>query len=322
LLKEKHKLILDKLSKNFYAALVKGALLNTEINAVAKSQQLSSLPANPGSAQLGLQSSSLPANQGSTQPQPGATSGKKSLLSKLQFWRSNINKGQASLLPSSSPISLQSSELHQINQQEKKGIFSGLGNKARKLFGINKGKASAELTPLPSSPPISLQNPILNTTASSGLLQPVSPLNISKINPSPELLQSVSPSGNPQKLLPSSVSLQSSAPGLLQPEVPLTTSINSKSTSKSSLENTKQSGGKKIQMRTYHFLKHKKYSERAFIAERPIIAADNAYDFMKLHYDIGSKKITFTIHDRVNNKKYKYTARTLKDGTNVIKSAK
>jgi hypothetical protein len=83
-----------------------------------------------------------------------------------------------------------------------------------------------------------------------------------------------------------------------------------------------QAGGKQIQMRTYHFLKHKKYSERAFIAERPIIAADNAYDFMKLHYDIGSKKITFTIHDRVNNKKYKYTARTLKDGTNVIKSAK
>lgn len=83
-----------------------------------------------------------------------------------------------------------------------------------------------------------------------------------------------------------------------------------------------QAGGKKIQMRTYHFLKSKKYSERAFIAERPIIAADNAYDFMKLHYDIGSKKITFTIHDRVNNKKYKYTARTLKDGTNVIKSAK
>jgi hypothetical protein len=88
------------------------------------------------------------------------------------------------------------------------------------------------------------------------------------------------------------------------------------------LKKNGQAGGKKIQMRTYHFLKHKKYSERAFIAERPIIAADNAYDFMKLHYDIGSKKITFTIHDRVNNKKYKYTARTLKDGTNVIKSAK
>ena len=86
--------------------------------------------------------------------------------------------------------------------------------------------------------------------------------------------------------------------------------------------NIDQAGGKKIQMRTYHFLKSKKYSERAFIAERPIIAADNAYDFMKLHYDIGNKKVTFTIHDRVNNKKYKYTARTLKDGTNVIKSAK
>ena len=85
---------------------------------------------------------------------------------------------------------------------------------------------------------------------------------------------------------------------------------------------SRQTGGKKIQMRTYHFQKSKKYSERAFIAERPIIAADNAYDFMKLHYDIGSKKVTFTIHDRVNNKKYKYTARTLKDGTNVIKSAK
>jgi hypothetical protein len=75
-------------------------------------------------------------------------------------------------------------------------------------------------------------------------------------------------------------------------------------------------------MQTYHFLRSKKYSERAFIAERPIIAADNAYDFMKLHYDIGNKKVTFTIHDRVNNKKYKYSARTLKDGTNLIKSAK
>ena len=85
---------------------------------------------------------------------------------------------------------------------------------------------------------------------------------------------------------------------------------------------TRQAGGKKIQMRTYHFLKYKKYSERAFIAERPIIAADNAYDFMKLHYDIGNKQVTFTIHNRVNNKKYKYIAKTLKDGTNVIKSAK
>jgi hypothetical protein len=75
-------------------------------------------------------------------------------------------------------------------------------------------------------------------------------------------------------------------------------------------------------MRTYHFLKYKKYSERAFIAERPIIAAGNAYDFMKLHYDIGDKQVTFTIHDRQSNKKYKYIAKTLKDGTNIIKTAK
>ena len=83
-----------------------------------------------------------------------------------------------------------------------------------------------------------------------------------------------------------------------------------------------QKGGKQIHMRTFHFLKYKKYSERAFIAERPIIAADNAYEFMKLHYNIGDKQVTFTLHDRVNNKKYKYIAKTLKDGTNVIKSSK
>lgn len=83
-----------------------------------------------------------------------------------------------------------------------------------------------------------------------------------------------------------------------------------------------QSAGKQIQMRTYHFLKSKKYSERAFTAERPIIAADNAYDFMKLHYNIGDKQVTFTIHDRMNNKKYKYIAKTLKDGKNLIKTAK
>jgi hypothetical protein len=43
---------------------------------------------------------------------------------------------------------------------------------------------------------------------------------------------------------------------------------------------------------------------------------------MKLHYDIGDKQVTFTIHDRQNNKKYKYIAKTLKDGTNIIKTAK
>jgi hypothetical protein len=183
-------------------------------------------------------------------------------------------------------------------------------------FGTNQRFAQqGQPASLSSIPPISLQ--------SSGLLQPASPLS------------------SPQNLPQGSALPQSSASGaseLLQPGVPLTTSINT--TSKTNLmrrakdffrlgkqNSTNQSllyqaGGKKIQMRTYHFLKNKKYSERAFIAERPIIAADNAYDFMKLHYDIGSKKITFTIEDRVNNKKYKYTARTLKDGTNIIKSAK
>ena len=91
---------------------------------------------------------------------------------------------------------------------------------------------------------------------------------------------------------------------------------------KKTIDQTGQAGGKKIQMRTFHFIKHKKYSERAFIAERPIIAADNAYEFMKIHYDIGNKQVSFKIHDRINNKKYKYTAKTLKDGTTVIKSAK
>ena len=98
--------------------------------------------------------------------------------------------------------------------------------------------------------------------------------------------------------------------------------IGSRSTFDSPGRTVSQAAGKKIQMRTFHFIKYKKYSERAFIAERPIIAADNAYDFMKLHYDIGDKQVTFTIHDRVNNKKYKYVAKTLKDGTNVIKSRK
>ena len=236
----------------------------------------------------------------------------------------------------------------------------GLINRFKEFrFGKNSKELTvAQPAPLSSSPTISPQSPILNTTTSSGLSQTVSPLssspnlpqgsalpqssapvsnNLSSTTKSSALLQPVSPLNSPSNLH------QGSA--LSQPLVPLITSQNSTSLlpvaqtnikSKTSFKNRAKgffgfgkknttpslSGGKKIQMRTYHFLKHKKYSERAFIAERPIIAADNAYDFMKLHYDIGSKKITFTIHDRVNNKKYKYTARTLKDGTNIIKSAK
>ena len=83
-----------------------------------------------------------------------------------------------------------------------------------------------------------------------------------------------------------------------------------------------QSNSKQIQMRTFNLLKHKKYYEYPFIAERPIIAAHNAYDFLKLHDKISRKQIIFSIYDIVNNKKYRYIAKTLKDGKNVIKSAK
>jgi hypothetical protein len=154
-------------------------------------------------------------------------------------------------------------------------------------------------------------------------------------NPAANLasVQPVLPLSSSQILPPGSALPQTSAPVSYQPNIKSKSLISSTKDfffgkkNQTGPQNTTpllsgQRGGKQIQMRTYHFLKNKKYSERAFIAERPIIAADNAYDFMKLHYDIGSKKITFTIHDRVNNKKYKYTAKTLKDGTNVIKSAK
>jgi hypothetical protein len=198
-------------------------------------------------------------------------------------------------------------------------------------FGTNQRFAQqGQPASLSSIPPISLQ--------SSGLLQPASPLsspqNLPQVSAS---LQSSASVSNPLKTTANLALIPPLLPLSIQSNLPLVSALpqtNLKPKPKSlknktldffsglSKKNTRQSGGKKIQMRTYHFLKNKKYSERAFIAERPIIAADNAYDFMKLHYDIGSKKITFTIHDRVNNKKYKYTARTLKDGTNIIKSAK
>jgi hypothetical protein len=81
-------------------------------------------------------------------------------------------------------------------------------------------------------------------------------------------------------------------------------------------------GGKKITVRTFYLLKHTKYSKQPFKAERPIIAAYNAYNFLKLHDKIGKKQISMTIYDIANNKKYKYIAKTLKDGKNVLKSYK
>ena len=82
------------------------------------------------------------------------------------------------------------------------------------------------------------------------------------------------------------------------------------------------SGGKKKTMRTFYLLKHKKYYEYPFESERPITAAHNAYDFLKLNDKLGKKQIVLTIYDIANNKKYKYIAKTLKDGKNVLKSSK
>jgi len=82
------------------------------------------------------------------------------------------------------------------------------------------------------------------------------------------------------------------------------------------------SGGKKKTMRTFYLLKHKDYYEYPFESERPISAAHNAYDFLKIHDKIGKKQIKLIIYDIINKKKYKYIAKTLKDGKNVLKSYK
>ena len=84
----------------------------------------------------------------------------------------------------------------------------------------------------------------------------------------------------------------------------------------------KSGGDKKKTIRTFYLLKHKEYYEYPFESERPITAAHMAYDFLKLHDKIGKKQINLTIYDIANNKKYKYIAKTLKDGKNVLKSYK
>jgi len=81
-------------------------------------------------------------------------------------------------------------------------------------------------------------------------------------------------------------------------------------------------GDKKKTMRTFYLLKHKEHYEYPFESERPISAAHNAYDFLKIHDKIGKKQIKLIIYDIANKKKYKYIAKTLKDGKNVLKSYK
>jgi len=80
------------------------------------------------------------------------------------------------------------------------------------------------------------------------------------------------------------------------------------------------SGGKEIKLRTFHFPKQKSYQERAFKATQPKIAAENAYDFLKTHYKLDGKQIVFTIEDRQKKRKYKYSAKTSKNGIDTLKS--
>lgn len=66
-------------------------------------------------------------------------------------------------------------------------------------------------------------------------------------------------------------------------------------------------GGNQIKLRTFHFLEPKTYNEHAFRAEKPIIAGKMAYDFLRTHYKLKkSSSITFTIEDRIKDRKYNY----------------
>ena len=70
---------------------------------------------------------------------------------------------------------------------------------------------------------------------------------------------------------------------------------------------TVMSGGRKIKLRTFHFLEPKSYNEHAFRAEKPIIAGKMAYDFLRMHYKLKkSSSIIFTIEDRQKDRKYNY----------------
>ena len=59
-----------------------------------------------------------------------------------------------------------------------------------------------------------------------------------------------------------------------------------------------------------------------FKAERPIIAAYSAYEFLKSYNKIRKKNIKFMLYDITNNKKYKYIGKTLNNGNSIIKSYK
>lgn len=79
-------------------------------------------------------------------------------------------------------------------------------------------------------------------------------------------------------------------------------------------------GGKDIKLRKFHFLEGKKYHSKVFLASKPIVGANLAYQFLKEHYNLGNKKFNFTIVDKNIPRKYKYQGETLKDGHIKIKS--
>ena len=122
---------------------------------------------------------------------------------------------------------------------------------------------------------------------------------------------------------------RSQAPTPAQGFKPINPNINNENNNKNNYESyqsrtspfgLEQLGGKKIALRTFHFPKQKSYNERAFKAVRPKIAAENAYDFIKTHYKVGKKEIVFTIEDRKKGTTYKYSAKTDKNGVNILKS--
>jgi hypothetical protein len=125
--------------------------------------------------------------------------------------------------------------------------------------------------------------------------------------------------GIKESLLVGSITKQNLAINSIQPEG---TNLINKEKIIEKQDRTVFTGGKRITVRTFYLLKHKNYCKIPFKAELPITAANNAYDFLKLHDKIGKKKINMTIYDIANNKKYKYLAKTLKDGKNVLKSYK
>ena len=81
-------------------------------------------------------------------------------------------------------------------------------------------------------------------------------------------------------------------------------------------------GAKKVNNRLFYLIINNNFLSSPFKAERPIIAAYSAYEFLKSYNKISKKNIKFMLYDIINNKKYKYIAKTLNNGNSIIKSYK